>query len=327
MIKIGVLGAGHLGKIHIKLLSQSKDFDLLGFCDLDEENATKVAQAYGIEHFGSLDQLLAKVDAVAVITPTAEHYSCAEASLLAGKHVFIEKPVTSTLDEAEKLLALAEDRGLQVQVGHVERFNPAYLSVKDRIKQPMFIESHRLAPFNPRGTDVSVVLDLMIHDLDIILSMVDSEISEIRSSGVALLSEEEDIANARIEFVNGCVANLTASRMSMKSMRKMRIFQSDAYVSVDFLDKKSQIIRLSSSEITDMPSQLIETAEGLANRYVGFEIPEIPEVNSIGMELELFAKSINTGSVPVVSLKDGYRALKAAMTILKNLESNRVPIT
>lgn len=222
MLKAGVLGAGHLGKIHLKLLKQSDKYELIGFYDADHENAKKVAEEFGYRAYSDLDELIADADMIDVVTPTLSHFEVAKKVISAGKHLFIEKPITNTFEEAEELIALAEKHGVKGQVGHVERFNPAFQSVANRIENPMFIEAHRLAEFNPRGTDVPVVLDLMIHDIDVILSVVQSEVKNMNASGVSVISDTPDIANARIEFENGCVANLTASRISMKNMRKSR---------------------------------------------------------------------------------------------------------
>ena len=234
MLKAGVLGAGHLGKIHLRLLNQSNKFELVGFYDADPENAKRVVEEFGYTYFDSIDGLIEAVDVVDIVTPTLSHYDCAKQAIKKGKHIFIEKPITNTVEEAETIRTLVAEHGVKGQVGHVERFNPAFIGVKEQIKNPMFIECHRLAEFNPRGTDVPVVLDLMIHDIDIILSVVQSPVKHISASGVSVVSETPDIANARIEFKNGCVANLTASRISLKNMRKTRFFQKDAYISVTF---------------------------------------------------------------------------------------------
>ncbi len=238
MLKAGVLGAGHLGKIHLRLLQQSEKYELVGFYDPFTENAQKVADEFGYKLFNSVEELINAVDVVDIVTPTLSHFDCAKQAIEKGKHIFIEKPITNTLQEAEAIRTLASQNHIRGQVGHVERFNPAFTAVKDMIDTPMFIETHRLAEFNPRGTDVPVVLDLMIHDIDIILSVVKSKVKNVHASGVSVISDTPDIANARIEFENGCVANLTSSRISMKNMRKSRFFQKDAYISVDFLRKE-----------------------------------------------------------------------------------------
>lgn len=244
MLKAGVLGAGHLGKIHLRLLNQSSKYELVGFYDPDTENARKVAQEFGYTYFPNMDDLIDAVDVVDIVTPTLSHFDCAEKAIRKGKHIFIEKPISNTVEEAQALIELAASYNVKGQVGHVERFNPAFLAVKDSIHNPMFIEAHRLAEFNPRGTDVPVVLDLMIHDIDAVLSVVHSPVKNITASGVSVISQSPDIANARIEFENGCVANLTASRISLKNMRKSRFFQRDAYISVDFLEKKVEVVKM-----------------------------------------------------------------------------------
>jgi predicted dehydrogenase len=244
MLKIGVIGAGHLGKIHLKLIKELSCYTLIGFYDNDTAVAAKVSAEFGIKFFSSVDELIDACDVIDVVTPTLSHYEYAIKALKKSRHVFIEKPVANTLKEAKEIMTIAQEAGAKIQIGHVERFNPAFISAKDKLKNPMFIETHRLAQFNPRGTDVPVVLDLMIHDIDIILSVVRSEIKKINTSGVSIISDTPDIANARIEFANGCVANLTASRISLKNMRKSRFFQKDSYVSIDFLKKKSEVIKM-----------------------------------------------------------------------------------
>ena len=263
MLKVGVLGAGHLGKIHLRLLNESDKYELIGFYDPDAINGKNVSDEFGYTYFDNINALIEAVDVVDIVTPTLSHYECAKKSLEAGKHVFIEKPVTKTLEEANELMHLAEKYQLKGQVGHVERFNPAFSAVKSQINDPMFIETHRLAEFNPRGTDVPVVLDLMIHDIDAILSVVGSEVKEINASGVSVISKSPDIANARIEFENGCVANLTASRISLKNMRKSRFFQKDAYISVDFLEKKVEVVKMKDApESPGAFDMILQNAEG-----------------------------------------------------------------
>jgi predicted dehydrogenase len=323
MIKIGVLGAGHLGKIHLKLLKEIDAFHLAGFYDADPAVGEKVSRTLGIKAFDSMAALLEAVEVVDIVTPTLSHFECAKQALEAGKHIFIEKPLTDTLDEAIELRKILKTHPqLRAQVGHVERFNPAFLSVADMELKPMFIEGHRLAVYNPRGTDVSVVLDLMIHDLDVILSLVDSPVREIRASGVAVISNTPDIANARIAFENGCVANLTASRISLKNMRRLRVFQKNSYVAVDFLKKKSEIFRLSEEDLSDKGGMQLELKSGTQTRYLLFEEPEVKEVNAIKMELEELAASIEQGAPIRVTVEDGYRALKIAHAILEKIEEH-----
>ncbi|NAS30876.1 Gfo/Idh/MocA family oxidoreductase [Flavobacteriaceae bacterium R38] len=316
MLKAGVLGAGHLGKIHLRLLQQSEKYELVGFFDPDEENAKKVAEEYGYRHFSSIESLIDAVDVVDIVTPTLSHYDCAERTIKKGKHIFIEKPIANSVEEAEKLILLAEEYAVQGQVGHVERFNPAFTAVKDKINNPMFIETHRLAEFNPRGTDVPVVLDLMIHDIDIILSVVPSKVKSINASGVSVISKSPDIANARIEFENGCVANLTASRISLKNMRKSRFFQRDAYISVDFLEKKVEVVKMKDAPATpDEFALILQNAEG-EKKQIYFENPKIDANNAILDELNTFASAIENNTTPIVTLKDGTEALRIATQII-----------
>lgn len=316
MLKAGVLGAGHLGKIHLRLLQQSEKFELVGFYDPIAENAAAVAKEFGYKAFPTIEALLEEVDVVDIVTPTLSHFDCAKQALKSGKHIFIEKPITKTYEEALELRALAKEFNVRGQVGHVERFNPAFTAVKEAINTPMFIETHRLAEFNPRGTDVPVVLDLMIHDIDIILSVVDSKVKNINASGISVISQTPDIANARIEFENGCVANLTASRISMKNMRKSRFFQKDAYISVDFLDKKSELVRMNDApENPDEFAMILQNAEGV-KKQIYFENPTVEANNAILDELESFAHAIDTDTTPVVSLGQGAEALQVALAII-----------
>ena len=321
MLKIGVLGAGHLGKIHIRLIKEISDFQLVGFFDPNPESAKAVAAEFNTKAFDSIEELVEEVDAVDIVTPTLSHFDCAVKSIKKSKHIFIEKPITNTVEEARQLIQLAEEADVKVQVGHVERFNPAFIVSQPYVKHPMFIEAHRLAQFNPRGTDVSVVLDLMIHDLDIILSMVKSNVRRISASGVAVVSDNPDITNARIEFDNGCVANLTASRISLKNMRKTRIFQKDAYISVDFLEKESEIVRL--SEVDGEPDPLsvtIDLGEGKGQKEIYFEKPDVAPNNAIKEELMAFAKSIINNTNTAVTIHDGYNALDVAHQIIEKLD-------
>ena len=315
-LKAGVLGAGHLGKIHLKLLQESEKYELVGFYDPDASNGKKVENEFGYKFFDSLEALIDAVDMVDIVTPTLSHYTCAIKAITKGKHIFIEKPITNTVEEAEHIRLLISENNLRGQVGHVERFNPAFKAVKDDIKSPMFIETHRLAEFNPRGTDVPVVLDLMIHDIDIILSVVKSPVKNITASGVSVISETPDIANARIEFENGCVANLTASRISMKNMRKSRFFQKDAYISVDFLEKLVEVVKMKDAPETPGDFDMVlQNAEGV-KKQIYFENPEIAPNNAILDELESFADAINNNSSPVVTLRDGTDALRVAHQII-----------
>jgi len=321
MVKIGVLGAGHLGRIHIRLLKEIAGFEFVGFFDPDNDNSQKAIDEFKIKRYSSIDELINDCDAIDIITPTITHYDCAVKALKKFKHIFIEKPVTNTLDEAKSLIQLANEAKVKAQVGHVERFNPAFIAAQPYCLQPMFIETHRLAQFNPRGTDVSVVLDLMIHDIDVILSVVKSNIKKISASGVAVVSDTPDIANARIEFDNGCVANLTASRISMKNMRKSRFFQRDAYISVDFLDKEVSVVRL--KEVKGEPDPLsvvIDLGKEKGKKIIYFENPKPEPLNAIKCELESFYSSIVNNTTPLVTLQDGYNALDVAYKIIDKLK-------
>jgi predicted dehydrogenase len=316
MLKVGVLGAGHLGKIHLRLLQESEKYELIGFYDPFTENAEKVAKEFGYTLFDSIDDLIDAVDVVDIVTPTLSHFDCAKNAIQKGKHIFIEKPITNTLQEAEAIRTLASQQHIRGQVGHVERFNPAFTAVRDMIDTPMFIETHRLAEFNPRGTDVPVVLDLMIHDIDIILSVVNSKVKNINASGISVISETPDIANARIEFENGCVANLTASRISMKNMRKSRFFQKDAYISIDFLEKKSEVVKMKDvPENPDEFAMILQNAEGV-KKQIYFDNPEVRPNNAILDELESFADAILNDTTPIVSLHQGTEALRVAQMII-----------
>lgn len=321
-LKAGVLGAGHLGKIHLRLLHQSAKYDLVGFYDASPEVREKITAEYGFKAFDSEEALIAAVDVVDIVTPTLFHHKLAKKAIRMGKHIFLEKPITQTVAEADELIALAKTHQVLGQVGHVERFNPAFLAVKDDIKESMFIETHRLAEFNPRGTDVPVVLDLMIHDIDTVLSLVNASVRTISASGVAIISETPDIANARIEFENGCVANLTASRISLKNMRKARFFQKDAYISIDYFSKKVEVVKMQDApeNVGDF-DMVLENAQGKKKR-VFFDNPDVPEVNAILMELECFADAIVNNTPVIVPLEQGKNALDVALQITTLVEKS-----
>ncbi|MDN5350061.1 MAG: hypothetical protein PWQ54_1457 [Bacteroidales bacterium] len=324
MLKIGVLGAGHLGKIHLKCIQQLPEYELIGFYDPDDANAQKVAEDFNLKAFDSIESLIEATEVVDIVTPTVSHFSCAAQSLKKSRHVFIEKPVVATPEEANELIKLARESRVKVQVGHVERFNPAFLAVQNSLNNPLFIEAHRLAQFNPRGTDVPVILDLMVHDIDIVLSSIRSKVKSINASGVAVVSDTPDITNARITFENGAVANLTASRISLKNMRKARFFQKDAYITVDFLEKQSEIVRMKSiSEEPDDPmAMVLDLGGGKGSKQISFEKPEIAPVNAIKMELEKFYEAIVNDQTPAVSIDDGVEVLKLAYQILEEVNKN-----
>ena len=320
MLKIGVLGAGHLGKIHLRLLREIPAYQLVGFFDPSASASAAVSSEFNVPSFSSAEELIEACDVIDIVTPTLYHFENAEKAIKRSRHVFIEKPLTHTIAEGKTLIRLASEANIKVQVGHVERFNPAFLSARHLLDDPMFIETHRLAQFNPRGTDVSVVLDLMIHDIDIVLSLVKANIRRISASGVAVVSDTPDIANARIEFDNGAVANLTASRISLKNMRKSRFFRRDAYISVDFLEKSVNVVRMKNVEGEPDPlSMTIDLGEGRGQKQIWFENPKVEASNAIKMELETFAKAIREDSRPIVSIDDGFKALDIAHKIIDQL--------
>jgi predicted dehydrogenase len=322
MLKVGVFGVGHLGKFHLNNWKEIPGCELVGFYDPDEKNAEEVIAKYGLKRFSDPGKLLTEIDAADIVAPTDHHFSLCEAAIRRGKHVFVEKPLAQTMDEAHALVKLVRESNIKLQVGHVERFNPAFLAVKDLKLNPMFIEVHRLAQFNPRGTEVSVILDLMIHDIDIILSIVKSDVKFISASGVGVMTETPDIANVRIEFNNGCVANLTSSRISMKKMRKIRIFQKDAYIGIDFLNKKSEIIKLKDQEMDDenVFTFDIETLSG--KKTIAISNPQIPDINAIKKELEEFKNAIEKNTRTIVSEIDGLMAMDVAHQILQKIGNN-----
>ncbi len=325
MLKIGVLGAGHLGKIHLKCIKLIPEYQLIGFYDADKENAAQVAQTYGVKSFNSIDEIVEKADVVDIVTPTVSHYQCAAKALKKSKHVFIEKPLTTTIEEAADLIKIAEEAHVKVQVGHVERFNPAFIAAMPFFNAPMFIENHRLAQFNPRGTDVPVILDLMIHDIDIILSVVKSDIKKVHASGVSVISDTPDIANARIEFENGCVANLTASRISLKNMRKSRFFQKDAYIAIDFLKKDVEIVKMEDAQNNENPFAItIDPGNDKPAKQLFFEKPKIKDTNAIEMELKSFYNAIMRNEEPPVSIHDGYKSLELAHHIIQKINKNKI---
>ena len=319
-LKVGVLGAGHLGKIHLRLLNQSEKYELVGFYDENQDYAEKIASEFGYKRFDTIAKLIHAVDVIDIVTPTLSHYKCARVAIKSGKHVFIEKPISTTVEEAEEIIALAKEHNVKGQVGHVERFNPAFKAVKDKIENPMFIETHRLAEFNPRGTDVPVVLDLMIHDIDAILSVVQSKVKSVNASGVAVISDSPDISNARIEFENGCVANITSSRISMKNMRKSRFFQKDAYISVDYLDKVCEVVKMKDApEVPGDFDMILQNAEGV-KKQIYYDNPSVEPNNAILDELESFADAINNNTTPVVTLEQATEALRVAYQIIDSME-------
>ncbi len=322
MLKIGVFGVGHLGKFHLNNWQEIKDIELVGFYDPDDATAKLVAEKNKLKRFKTAKELLNVIDAADIAAPTNFHFELCEAAIRKGRHVFVEKPLANTMQEAKKLVEMAKEANVKVQVGHVERFNPAYIAVKEMNLNPMFIEVHRLAQFNPRGTEVSVILDLMIHDIDIILSLVKSDVKHISASGVAVITDTPDIANVRMEFNNGCVANLTSSRISMKKMRKMRLFQKDAYIGIDFLEKKTEIIKLRQAEDKNVFSFDLETPNG--KKAIAIANPVVTPVNAIKTELESFTDAIIKNKPTVVSEIDGYLAMEVAHKILEKISNTSI---
>ena len=320
MINVGVIGIGHLGSIHLKLLLESDSFKVIGCFDKNTSLKSKINS--DVCFYEDVNQMILKCDALFVCSNTPSHYEMVKLCLINNKHVFVEKPITTTLEEALELVKLTEKNNLIGQVGHVERFNPAITSVLDIIDKPKFIECHRLAEFNPRGNDVSVVLDLMIHDIDIVLKIIDSNIKNISANGVAVISDSPDITNARVEFENGAVANFTASRISLKNMRKTRLFQHNAYISVDFLEKKSEVVKITDFlEKKDNYAMVIENLNG-EKKQIYYSNPELKPVNSIIEEHNDFAKSIINKSLPLVSFRDGFNALELANKIINKVNGN-----
>ncbi len=318
MIKVGVIGAGHLGKIHLNIINSSNQ-NLIGFYDTDITNSEKLSSQFGYKYYNNLDLLINNIDAAVIVSPTTTHFEIAKKCIEAGKHIFVEKPLTSNSNEARIISELALKNKIIGQVGFVERYNQAFISCSEFIKNPKFIESHRLSDFNPRGTDVSVIMDLMIHDIDIILKSVKSKVKKIDASGVSIISNTPDIANARIEFENGCIANLTSSRISLKKMRKTRIFQEDAYISINFLEKDFQVVKIRGKEPNDSDSSIIVKNNIGEEKVIFFEKPEIVEINSIESELNDFFISINSNSESKVPLRDGLIALEVAEEIMRQI--------
>ncbi|GAB4367260.1 MAG: Gfo/Idh/MocA family oxidoreductase [Calditrichia bacterium] len=329
-IKIGVVGVGHLGRWHVQQLKAIPEADLVGIYDIDVNRSKDICREFGVKAFPDFSQLLDAVEAISIVTPTTTHFQYARESLERGRHVFIEKPITETVEQGNELIEIVDRSGVKFQVGHIERFNPAILALEDISLNPLFIESHRLSTFHPRGTDVAVVLDLMIHDIDLILSFVHSPVKSIQASGVSIISPKEDIANCRLEFENGCVANVTASRISTRKMRKMRFFQPNAYISVDFLEGSSEIYQL-------MDEQSGKTKEGLTfslgqigeenqKKEIRYRRVEKKDINPLRYELELFLQSIKEDRPTAVTVREAVRDLAVAQAILKSIEEHTAQV-
>lgn len=322
MLKVGVFGVGHLGKFHLNNWKEIKDAKLIGFFDPNNDNAKIAVEEYGLKRYADEEKLIDACDAIDIVTPTDHHFAICMMAIRKGKHVFVEKPLAHTIQEGRDIVNMVREANVKLQVGHVERFNPAYLAIQQQQLNPMFIEVHRLAQFNPRGTEVSVILDLMIHDIDIILSLVKSDVKSISASGVAVMTETPDIANVRIEFHNGCVANLTSSRISMKKMRKMRLFQKDAYIGIDFLEKKTEIIKLKQPDDQHVFSFDIDTQHG--KKTIAIANPVVPQANAIKLELESFTDAILNNKPTVVSEIDGFLAMEVAHQILDKINNTSI---
>jgi predicted dehydrogenase len=322
MLKVGIFGVGHLGRFHLNNWKEIEGIELVGFYDPSDLTANEVKKEYGLKRFKNPEELIEACDIADIVAPTTSHYELCKKAILKSKHVFVEKPLANTMLEAKEIISLTREANIKFQVGHVERFNPAFLAAKEYHLEPMFIEVHRLAQFNPRGTDVSVILDLMIHDIDIILSLVKSNVKNVFANGVNVLSDTPDIANVRIEFDNGCVANLTSSRISMKKMRKMRLFQKDSYIGINFLDKKTEIIKYKSPGDKDVFTFDIDTNHG--KKTIAIAAPVIKETNAIKMELQSFVNAVQENKTTVVSEIDGYRAMEVAHLILDKISRNQI---
>ena len=314
MLKIGVLGAGHLGKIHLNCIKQIEKYELVGFYDQDKNTAERVATESGVKNFADIDELIDSVDVVDIVTPTIAHFACASKAIEKGKNVFIEKPIVATVDEANKLIALAKKANVKVQVGHVERFNPAFIAAEPHISDPVFIEVHRLALYNPRGCDVPVMLDLTI---------VKSPIKSINANGVSIVSPTPDIITARLEFENGAVANLTTSRISLKNMRKFRLFQKGAYITMDFMEKKSEIVRVEDVNGVPGPFDMTLDLPDGSTKKISIEELATDQINAIKTELERFHDAIVTNTEPPVTIEDGVEVLKVAYMILDEIDKHQ----
>jgi predicted dehydrogenase len=327
-LRVGVVGVGHLGDHHTRILSQSPHAELAGVNDADAEKGRSAAQKYGTRHYEDLDDLLKKIDAVSLVVPTTAHFRLARTILEQGKDLLVEKPITETVEQAEELVKLAGSKNLILQVGHIERFNPAFLAAEERRPDPRFIESHRLAQFSPRGTDVAVILDLMIHDIDLILSLVRSPVRDIQAAGVPIIAESQDICNARLTFENGCVANTTASRISARALRKMRLFQKDAYVSLDFLAKSVEIYKLVGADQLAQEEKEKESVVGKipvdqAGKTIVYQRPKVTDHDMLTAEIESFLDAVGKRTTPKVTGEHGKRALQVALEIKKKAEAHQ----
>ncbi len=322
-MKIGVIGIGHLGQHHARIFSELDDSELIGVYDIDFQRAETIAQQNHCKNFHTVKDLLKKVDAVSIATPTTTHFNYCKESLNTGKHIFVEKPICSNLEDAKELVSIAENNNLKIQVGHIERFNPAIMALSKILLNPIFIEANRIAPFTPRGSDVPVVLDLMIHDIDVILSLMRSRVKNIKAVGIPILTNDIDIANAKIEFENGALANITASRISLKRERKIRFFQKNMYISLDYQKKDVQVVK-KSVEIEQVMKEIMsgKRQPDISELYNRQKL-EIIEKEPLKSELENFVDAIQNNKRPIVNGQDGYEALRVAFLIMKDIEKNR----
>ena len=328
-VKVGVVGVGHLGQHHLRVYSELLEAELVGVYDIDIAKAKVKAEQFHTKQFENLDDLLKQTDAVSLVVPTSSHFSVGERILKNGVHVLIEKPITETVKQAVKLIELAKEKDLVLQVGHIERFNPAFKAIKNMKLEPKFIESHRLAPFASRGTDVAVILDLMIHDIDLILSLVNDNIKRIDAAGVSVITDREDIANARITFEKGCVANITASRISAQPLRKFRIFQKNSYISLDLLEKSAEIYRLVETEKAEKETQIDSVIGKLPweiGKTIVYERPQIEKEDMLTTEIKSFLWAVENESQPIVSGEEGKRALEVALRIVRKVNEHREKI-
>ena len=304
-----VIGVGYLGKFHAQKYAMLKNVELVGVVDINHKQAEKIAEDVGTSAYTDYTDLFGKVDIASIVVPTRDHFEVGKACLLNHIDILLEKPMTTTLEQADNLIKIADDNNCYIQIGQLERFNPAVVALKDILTTPMFVESHRLGFYNERGTDVSVVLDLMIHDIDIILNFVKSDIKSIHASGVPIVSDHVDIANVRLEFENGCIANITASRVSGKVQRKIRLFQKDAYVSVDFANKSIEVIQKDSHK-----------SDSLIPGFISKQIP-IENSDALEDEIRAFVHSVSTRTRPEVSGQVGRKALKVAFSVMDQINT------
>lgn len=316
---ISLIGLGYIGKIHLRLLKENPNWNVVGIYDTDKTLTKDLALQYNVKAFNDLDELIENSEVIDIATPSSTHFEIARKAIIAGKHIFIEKPVTSTLKESKQLQNLINEAGIVFQVGHVERYNPAFIAALPYFANPVFIEVHRLAQYNPRGTDVSVVLDLMMHDLDLILSIVKSNVRKLHVSGSNLVSNTADIVNARIEFENSVVANITTNRMAFKNSRKFRVFTKDNLVSINLLDKITEVIKIKDAG-PKSNNLIIDPGMGRIKKEIIFEHPIILPTNAINEELNTFHNNVNSNKVTKAGIDDAIRTLEIAFDIEEKLK-------